>query len=148
MKLRRCLPFLFFSLTLAGCATRPADDGALLGTPFYEELGGQAGIEALVDALLVRIAEDPRIVDRFAMTDVRRLRTRLVLQFCSLSGGPCVYDGDSMRDVHRTQGIDAGEFDALVRDLMQAMEDVGTPAGARNRLLGRLAPMYADIVER
>lgn len=138
--------FLLALLLLGGCAGAPRDDAALVGEPFYRELGGREGIEEIVDAFLVEIAGDERIVDRFAQTDIRRFRRLLIEQFCSLSGGPCEYSGDSMRAVHRTQDIRPDEFDALVRDLMRAMDRTGVPQAAQNRLLGRLALMYGDIV--
>ena len=115
-----------------GDTARPPDH-ALIGEPYFDALGGRPGIEA--------------IVERFAQTDVRRFRRLLVEFFCSVSGGPCEYTGDSMFDTHRTMGIEPGEMDALVRDLMGAFDDVGTPRAARNRLLGRLAPFYGDIVD-
>ncbi|HSG88721.1 MAG TPA: group 1 truncated hemoglobin [Pseudomonadales bacterium] len=114
--------------------------------PFFEEFGGMPAITATVDAFLGRLAADERIVERFAMTDVARFRRLLIEQFCVLAGGPCTYTGASMAAAHRTQGIRADEFDALVRDLMDAMNEVGVPRAAQNRLLGRLAPMYGDIV--
>lgn len=133
-------------ILLGGCAGTPRDDAALVGEPFYRELGGREGIEEIVDAFLVELARDERIVERFAQTDIDRFRRLLIEQFCSLSGGPCEYSGDSMRAVHRTQDIRPDEFDALVRDLMRAMDRTGVPQAAQNRLLGRLAPMYRDIV--
>lgn len=132
---------------LTGCAARPTDDAALVGEPFFEELGGMDGVTAIVDAFLVELAQDEAIVERFAMTDIGRFRRLLIEQICSVAGGPCEYTGDSMRAAHRTMGLGPGEFDALVRDLIDAMEAVGTPLGARNRLLGRLAPMHEDIVD-
>ncbi|MDZ7827383.1 MAG: group 1 truncated hemoglobin [Gammaproteobacteria bacterium] len=144
--MRRSVPLLILLCLLGGCAAAPRDDAALVGEPFYEELGGRQGIENIVDAFLSELARDERIVDRFAQTDIQRFRRLLIEQFCSLSGGPCEYSGDSMRAVHRTQDIRPDEFDALVRDLRRAMEQVGVPQAARNRLLGRLAPMYRDIV--
>lgn len=131
-----------------GCAHEPLDETTPSDPPFFEEMGGMEGIAATVDAFLLRLAQDERIVDRFAMINVARFRRLLIEQFCMLAGGPCEYTGVSMRAAHRTQGIRDDEFDALVRNLVDAMEDVGIPLRARNQLLGRLAPMYADIVER
>ena len=144
----RVFPAAALIVALAGCAAPAADDAALVGEPFYEQLGGADGIEAIVDAFLVELARDEQIVDAFARTDIARFRRLLIEQFCSLSGGPCEYSGDSMYAAHRTMGVTPGEMDALVRDLIDAMNAVGTPLGARNRLLGRLAPMYEDIVDR
>jgi len=144
--IRGSVLLLLLSCLLGGCAGASRDDAALVGEPFYRELGGRDGIERIVDAFLLELARDERIVDRFAQADIERFRRLLIEQFCSLSGGPCEYSGDSMRAVHRTQDIRPDEFDALVRDLMDAMDRVDVPQAAQNRLLGRLAPMYRDIV--
>lgn len=130
-----------------GCANPPLDETAPSHPPFFEDMGGMAGITSTVDAFLRRLAQDERIVHRFAMIDVGRFRRLLIEQFCMLAGGPCDYSGASMRAAHRTQGIRDDEFDALVGHLRDAMEEVGIPLRARNQLLGRLAPMYGDIVE-
>lgn len=131
-----------------GCTSPALDESTPSKPPFFEDMGGMAGITATVDAFLMRLAQDERIVHRFAMIDVARFRQLLIEQFCMLAGGPCEYSGASMLAAHRTQGIRDDEFDALVGNLMDAMEDVGIPLRVRNQLLGRLAPMYSDIVER
>lgn len=125
---------------VAGCATRPpAGD-------LYGQFGGRAGLEALVEELLVRVLEDERINAGFAEVDLVNLSDRLVEQFCAELGGPCVYTGRSMSESHAGLGVSEADFNALVEDLVAAMEARGIPRSAQNRLLARLAPMHADIV--
>ncbi|MBW3551400.1 MAG: group 1 truncated hemoglobin [Proteobacteria bacterium] len=130
---------------LSACASLAggAGDGSL-----YRSLGGQDGVEALVDDLLVEIVEDDRINLYFVDTDVVRFREKLIEQICAESGGPCVYAGEPMGPVHAGRGIDEAAFNALVEDLVAAMDDNDIPVTAQNRLLRRLAPMHADIVEQ
>ena len=64
-----------------------------------------------------------------------------------ISGGPCQYTGDSMRDVHRGHGISDAAFTALVQDLEMAMDDIRIPFYVQNRLLARLTPFHDEIVE-
>lgn len=127
-------------LALAGCATAPARPG------LYEQFGGRPGIEALVEELLVRILDDERINRGFAGVDILNLNDRLVEQICVEVGGPCTYTGRSMAESHA--GLDLGEadFNALVEDLVAAMDAQGIPRTAQNRLLQRLARMHGDIV--
>ena len=125
---------------LAGCAT-PAPRPGL-----YEQFGGQAGVEALVEEFLVRLLEDERINAQFAETDLVNLNDRLVEQFCVELGGPCTYTGRSMAESHAGLGITEADFNALVEDLVDAMEARGIPRAAQNRLLARLAPMHGDVV--
>lgn len=134
-----CLSLLLSAL-LGGCASQPT-------TTTYDQLGGAAGIEGIVDALLEKIVEDERINFQFADTDIVRLRSMLIEQFCAEAGGPCTYSGLSMQESHAGRGIDDAQFNALVEDLIDVMTARRIPVGAQNRLLKRLAPMHGDIVE-
>lgn len=130
------------AMLAAGCAT---PRGA--GTTPYTQMGGAAGIEAIVDDLLVKIVDDDRINVQFANTDLVRFREKLIEQLCVEAGGPCTYTGLSMQESHAGRGIDDVQFNALVEDLVDVMEARKVPIAAQNRLLRRLAPMHRDIVE-
>ncbi|MDZ7787253.1 MAG: group 1 truncated hemoglobin [Halofilum sp. (in: g-proteobacteria)] len=140
---RRFFAGLALALLTACAAPEPARDAEL-----YEALGERPGIRAIVDETLKNVADDARIVDIFADSDIGRLRTKLVEQFCAISGGPCEYTGDSMKKSHAGLGIDAAEFNAFVEDLRTAMIDLQVPESAQNRLLARLAPLREDILEK
>jgi hemoglobin len=114
--------------------------------PLYDQLGGQAGIEETVALLLERIADDPRIAHHFAGIDVLNLNDRLVEQLCFEAGGPCRYEGKDMVEAHAHLDLDTADFNALVEDLMWAMDRQRIPRTAQNRLLKRLAPMHRDVV--
>ncbi|GAB2653192.1 group I truncated hemoglobin [Arenimonas aestuarii] len=136
----KLLTALALAALLAACATSPPRAG------LYAQFGGQAGVEALVEEFLVRLLEDERINAQFADTDLVNLNDRLVEQFCVELGGPCTYTGRDMAQSHAGLGITEADFNALVEDLVEAMEARGIPRSAQNRLLARLAPMHADIV--
>ena len=110
--------------------------------------GGVAGIERVVERLIVNIQADERIAPIFAASDWVRLERTLTEQFCYILGGPCDYTGRDMASVHRDHGVTTAEFNALVEDLQMAMDAEGVPFRAQNRLLARLAPMHRDVVTR
>ena len=139
-RLRPVFSSLLALAVLAGCATRAA------APTTYEQLGGAAGVEAIVDGLLETIVEDDRINAQFANTDILRLRSKLIEQICAESDGPCTYTGLTMQESHAGRHIDDAQFNALVEDLIAAMTARGVPVAAQNRLLRRLAPMHGDIV--
>lgn len=115
-------------------------------TSLYEDLGSTQGIDGLVYDLLVNIAADERIVERFRDVNIDRFKTGLVNYICSISGGPCAYTGDSMKVVHAGHQYTNTEFNALVDNLIKAMEQRKIPVGTQNRLLALLAPSYEDVV--
>ncbi|MBX9764191.1 MAG: group 1 truncated hemoglobin [Pseudomonadaceae bacterium] len=130
-------------LSLAACAQQPPKDDSL-----YRALGEQAGITRIVEGMLLNIAADTRIVRHFEKIDIVRLRDKLVEQFCVEAGGPCVYTGDSMEESHKGQNLTPSDFNALVENLQAAMTAQGVAIPAQNRLLARLAPMRAQVIDR
>ena len=113
----------------------------------FERLGGLDSITAVVDSFVTRCAGDDRINGKFARTDVPRLKKMLIDQVCEASGGPCTYTGRSMKETHDGMGVTAGEFDALVEDLVATLDEFSVPEAETQELLGALAPMRGEIVE-
>jgi hemoglobin len=113
----------------------------------YERLGGLDAITAVVESFVGRCAGDSRINAKFVRTDVPRLQKMLVDQVCEATGGPCTYTGRSMRETHDGMGVTAGEFEALVEELVATLDEFGVPAAEQDELLGLLGPMRSEIVE-
>ncbi|PKM26410.1 MAG: group 1 truncated hemoglobin [Gammaproteobacteria bacterium HGW-Gammaproteobacteria-13] len=134
---------LVIVLSLTACAQQAPKDDSL-----YRDLGEQAGITRIVEGMLLNIAADPRIVRHFENIDIVRLRDKLVEQICVEAGGPCTYTGDSMEESHKGQNLTPSDFNALVENLQDAMSAQGVPMPAQNRLLARLAPMRAQVIDR
>lgn len=132
---------LLATLMLTACQQSPE-------TTLYQRLGGEAGVEKIVDGVLYGIEHDQSIVHHFADTDVPRFRRLLIEQFCELSGGPCKYTGVSMQESHTGFQITQAHFDALVNHLITAMQQQDVPVEAQNEFLAMLAPMYKDVVYR
>jgi hemoglobin len=119
----------------------------------YERLGGKKAIAAVVDEFIGRVAADNRINAYFAKTaaDKKRLKTfkgNLIDQICMASGGPCKYKGKDMKAAHMGMGISTGDFNALVEDLVGALDKFQVGQHEKDQLLGALGPMQGDIVEK
>lgn len=119
----------------------------------YTNLGGKTAIVAVVDDFVGRVAADTRINAFFAATaaDPMRLaafKSKLVDQICEASGGPCKYTGMSMKAAHAGRGIGAADFNALVSDLVAALDKFHVAPNDKQTLLGVLGPMQSDIVEK
>jgi hemoglobin len=119
----------------------------------YDNLGKKKGIEAVVNDFVGRCATDPRIKGFFTadVQDPKRLahfKMELVNQICQASGGPCKYTGKSMKDAHAGMGVSDADFNALVEDLVAAINKANVAEADKNTLLGVLGPMKSDIVEK
>jgi len=113
----------------------------------YERLGGMEAIAAVVEDFRDRVAKDNRINQKFARTDLARLRKMLIDQVCEAAGGPCTYTGRSMKDAHAGMKVTNGEFDALVQDLVTTMSHFKVAKKEQDEILGVLGPLQGDIVE-
>jgi hemoglobin len=130
------------SMAPAAVQTAPANDS------LFRALGAQAGVKRLSDDFIDRMLADPRVKGFFKDTKLSRLRDKLYLQFCAVSGGPCVYDGDDMKEVHEGMKLGKGDFNAVVELLQDAMDNAKIPFSTQNQFLALLAPMHRDIITR
>lgn len=117
----------------------------------YSRLGGKKAIKAFVDEFVNNCAADTRINKFFADTasDKERLnkfKDNLVDQICQKSGGPCKYKGKDMKTAHKGMGITDADFNALVEDLVKALDKFNVGETEKNELLGALGSMKGDIV--
>lgn len=113
----------------------------------YERLGGMESIAAVVEDFRDRVAKDDRINQKFAKTDLVRLRKMLIDQICEAAGGPCTYAGRSMKDAHAGMSVTSGEFDALVEDLVASLDYFKVGKTEQGEILSVLGPLKSDIVE-
>ncbi len=113
----------------------------------YERLGGISAISAVVDDFAQNVLADSRINKKFAKSDAQRLLVNLKSFVCFATGGPCPYTGLDMKTSHKNMGVTAGEFTALVEDLVKTLDKFKVPAKEKNELLGALAGLRGDIVE-
>lgn len=114
----------------------------------YRGLGETAGITKIIDAAMGNFLADPRIKDEFDNINIGRLKSRLVLHFCEISGGPCKYPGRDMHAAHRGLRLNQASFNALAENVQDAMDEVGIPFRTQNRLMAILAAMQRDVVTR
>ncbi|MAY56967.1 MAG: group 1 truncated hemoglobin [Pseudomonadota bacterium] len=134
------LTTLLMAMALGACASNQTDK------TLYDDLGGQPTIDRIADEFIVEIAYDDRVFPRFADSNVQRFREKIIEHFCMIANGPCVYTGDSMVQTHAGMNISEAEFNAVVEDLIAAMDTVGVDIGTQNRLLARLATLRPQIV--
>src|SRR5215510_9244434 len=144
---------LAIAAVLVGVSGAPALGQAAKEKSLYDRLGGKKAITAVVDEFVGRVAGDKRINAYFAAaaSDPARLgmfKAKLVVQICEASGGPCKYKGKDMKTAHMGMGISGADFDALVEDLVGALDKFHVGSHEKDQLLGALGPMKGDIVEK
>ena len=121
----------------------------------FDRLGGDKGIDIVVDDWINRAMADPRVNWRRSGVQqggisFRRGRSlewkgdanavanmkKHIAQFIKLStGGPAKYEGRPMKDVHSNMRITNANFDAAVGDLKASLDKLGVPTEEQKELL-------------
>ena len=131
-------------LSLTACAD---NEMKMHDQSLYTRVGGQPAITAVVDRFVSNVAADKRINGFFANTDIPPFKAKLVDLICQGSGGPCTYTGKDMKAAHEGMGVKEADFNALVEDLVAALDKFKVPEKEKGELLGILGPMKTAIVE-
>ena len=106
----------------------------------YDRLGGVYSIATVVDDLIDRVMNDPRLnanplVDeahhRVPPAGFKYLVTEMV---CWAAGGPQRYSGRTMDESHRHLKITANEWDAFMDDLQQTFDKFALPQPEQGEL--------------
>jgi hemoglobin len=147
------IAFVFALGSLSPAVATVKDKKMAKQASLYKRLGGKKAIKAVVDEFVNNVAGDNRINKFFADTakSPKRLamfKGKLVDQICQASGGPCKYKGKDMKTAHKGMGVGDADFNALVEDLVKALDKFNVGATEKGELLGALGPMKADIVEK
>jgi hemoglobin len=115
----------------------------------YLSLGGYDAIAALTDDFIGRMLKDSTLAPFFAgltKPELQRIRQMVVDQLCAATGGPCVYVGRDMKEVHAKLSITAADWQEAVRDLNASLDKFGIGRSDRNQLLAIVRTLEADIV--
>ena len=118
----------------------------------YDRLGGIYSIACVVDDLIDRVMNDPRLNANPAVNEAHHkvpppgfkyLVTEMVGW---ASGGPQKYTGRSMLESHEHLNITPKEWEAFMDDFQQSLDKFSVPAAEQEELKAIVNSTYGDIV--
>ena len=130
----------------AGVPAPAAPQAPAASRSLFDRLGGQEGLEAVVDALLVNIGADSRIKPYFNNLNQVRFKANNVAFLCEKTGGPCSYTGGEIKRVHKSLQITSEDFDAMMEDIGKTLDEKGVAEADKKELMDIMASSKADIV--
>jgi len=145
---RTALLGVVLSLLLTGFVMPPAtaQDKSL-----YERIGGYNALAAVVDDFIGRLVTDKQFERFFAGHSVdskKRIRQHILDQFCSATGGPCVYTGREMKTSHGGLGITNADWEAAAKHLAASLDKFKVPEKEKGEVLAFVTTLKKDIVEK
>jgi hemoglobin len=112
----------------------------------YESIGGEPALVAVVDDFYERVLGDPQLAPFFAGAHMPKLKGRQVEFFAAALGGPDVYQGGGMRQVHAGRGIGQADFDKVASHLAGALAAAGVPSPTIAQIAAAITPLANEIV--
>ncbi|MBC7786806.1 MAG: group 1 truncated hemoglobin [Methylophilaceae bacterium] len=144
--MKKFIPLLniLFTIVLIGACLNARAYSAEEKT-LYERIGGKPVLTIVVSETVDEVIANPKTKRSFADTKISTLKASITNQFCVITGGDCIYEGESMKKSHADLKISTAEFELLVQALRDALNrHVNTRE--KNELLKLLAPMKHDVV--
>lgn len=117
----------------------------------YDQLGGEAAVNAAVDIFYRKVLSDYRINRFFDNLDMEQQAAKQKAFLTMAFGGPNNYTGTDMRNAHAKlvkMGLDDSHFDAVMEHLSGTLQELNVPQeliaqvaaiaeSTRNDVLGR-----------
>jgi len=125
--------------------------GAAQDKSLYDRLGGYDGISKVVDDFIGRLVGDKQFEKFFIgqSTDSRKkIRQHIVDQFCSATGGPCLYTGRDMKTTHGGLGITEAEWNGAAKHLVASLDKFKVDEKSKGEVVAFVMTLKKDIVEK
>jgi len=117
----------------------------------YDQIGGEAAVDAAVDIFYRKVLADDRINKYFEGVDMERQAAKQKAFLTVAFGGPNKYTGKDMRDAHAhlvAKGLNDSHFDAVMEHIGATLTELNVPdeliakaaaiaESTRNDVLGR-----------
>jgi len=117
----------------------------------FEQIGGEAAVDAAVDIFYRRVLKDERINRFFDKTDMDKQAVKQKAFLTMAFGGPNNYSGTDMRTAHTKfveMGLDDSHFDAVVEDLAATLQELNVSQALIEQVAAVAETTRNDVLNR
>src|SRR3954467_11876324 len=117
----------------------------------YEQIGGEAAVDAAVDVFYRKVLSDDRISRFFDDVDMDRQIAKQKGFLTMVFGGPVAYTGKEMREGHAhliKRGLDGSHVNVVIELLGESLREVGAPEHLIAKVAGIAESARADVLNR
>lgn len=114
----------------------------------YEKVGGRQGIIKLVDALYVRVIEDPRVQNRVSALAESTAKDYLVSFTESLITKNSAFEGPAPREVSSGQGLTKHEVTVFLSHLDLVCSALGLTLTTANSIVSLFTSLRGEVEDR
>lgn len=112
----------------------------------FDRIGGHTVIDQAIDVFYDRLLADDRVRHFFDGTDADRIR-RTQVSFISFAlGGPDLYSGASIRDIHQHLSLTEEHFTAVCEHLQGTLQNLFIPGPLIAEVMSIVKAMHDDVL--
>jgi hemoglobin len=94
-------------------------------TSLYDRIGGDKALEKFIDRFYHRVTHDAEIGHYFAHVAMEKVKLMQREFFAMATGGPVIYSGRPLSQVHRHLAISRREFERFTGHLITTLKEEG-----------------------
>jgi hemoglobin len=117
----------------------------------YEQLGGEAAVNAAVDVFYRKVLTDDRVSHFFDDVDMDHQIAKQKAFLTMVFGGPVAYSGKDMRQGHAhllQRGLNDSHVDAVIELLGESLREVGAPEELIRKVAAVAESARGDVLNR
>jgi hemoglobin len=115
----------------------------------FEQLGGEAAIEAAVVTFYEKVMADPTLAPFFDHLDMNAQIKKQIAFMTMAFGGPSRYTGRDLRIAHaKLTGLGDAHFDAVERHLSETLTELGVEDSVIAAIISVVEKTRKDVLNR
>ena len=117
----------------------------------YEQLGGQAAVDAAVDLFYRKVLTDNRISRFFDDVDMDKQIAKQKAFLTMVFGGPAAYSGKDLRSGHAhllSRGLNDSHVDAVIENLGLTLKELGVAQPVIDQVAALANSVRGDVLSR
>lgn len=124
----------------------PASQAAEEGPSLYDRIGGEPVARAICEDIWTNHTLNPIVNNRFSNSNPEYVKQKVFEIFASATGGPVEYTGKDMLTTHAAMNISDMEFNAVVDDVLKALDMNNVGKRERGEVLAILWSVKDQVV--
>jgi hemoglobin len=137
---------IVFSMGLFAITGISAAQAASESPTLYDRIGGEPAARAICEDIWTNHTVNPIVNNRFSNSDPVYVKQMVFEIFAAATGGPVEYTGKDMLTTHASMNISDMEFNAVVDDVLKALDMNNVGAAERGEVLAILWSIKDQIV--
>lgn len=114
----------------------------------FEQIGGEAAVNAAVDIFYRKVLSDDRISHFFDTIDMENQHAKQKAFLTMAFGGPNNYTGKDMREAHKHMNLTEEHFNAVAENLVGTLEELSVPQELIDQVVTVAVSVKDDVLNK